>query len=237
MKFYSKTHRGIIRERNEDSIYTGAYFAVVADGMGGHNAGDIASSLVIEIVQKAFANKTANDVTTHDIKKVLLEANKKVWSCSKQNDGCSGMGSTATLAVFKNSKVLIGQVGDSRAYLNSGGKLTQITKDHTYVQSLVDSGKIAHDEAGSHPMRNVITRAIGTNIDVEIDFFVYDLKVGDQVLICSDGLIACVTDEDICAILSGDVADAADKLVNAALNCGGRDNISVIIASVEDDLL
>ncbi len=237
MKFYSKTHKGKIRSRNEDSIYAGAYFAIVADGMGGHNAGDIASGLVVESVKQTFNAQGPNDVTSKDVRKALSVANKKVWSNAKQNADRAGMGSTATLAVFKNSKVLVGQIGDSRAYLYRDGLLSQITNDHSYVQSLVDSGQITDKEAGSHPLRNVITRAIGTNIDVESDFFVKDVQIGDLVLLCSDGLIAYVFDDDICAILSENVATAAERLVNAALNCGGRDNISVIIASVEGDQL
>lgn len=237
MRFYSKTHKGKIRTRNEDSIYAGAYFAIVADGMGGHNAGEVASGLVVESVQQTFDALAASDVTSKDVRKALSAANKKVWSNAKQNADRDGMGSTATLAVFKNSKVLVGQVGDSRAYLYREGVLSQITKDHSYVQTLVDSGQITDKEALTHPLRNVITRAIGTNIDVEIDFFVKDVQIGDLVLLCSDGLITCIMDDEINAILSNDTSTAADRLVNAALNCGGSDNISVIIASVEGDQL
>ncbi|MBT3320223.1 MAG: Stp1/IreP family PP2C-type Ser/Thr phosphatase [Clostridia bacterium] len=233
MKFFSKTHKGKVRSGNEDSIYAGDYFAIVADGMGGHNAGDVASALVVDSIKQALSVIEPMNVTSKDIVKAISGANKKVWSNAKQNTARDGMGSTATLAVFKDSKVLIGQVGDSRAYLYSDGVLSQITKDHSYVQSLVDSGQITDNEALSHPLRNVITRAIGTNIDVECDFFAQDISLGDLVLICSDGLIACVLDDDISAILSEGVTGAADKLVNAALNCGGSDNISVIIASVE----
>ena len=235
MKFYSKTHRGKVRSGNEDSIYAGNYFAIVADGMGGHNAGDVASALVVESIKQSLNTIEPNNVTSKDIKKALAAANKKVWSNAKQNSERDGMGSTATLAVFKDSKVLVGQVGDSRAYLFSDGVFTQITKDHSYVQSLVDSGQITEEEARSHPLRNVITRAVGTNIEVDSDFFAQDVMTGDLVLLCSDGLVACVIDKEISAILSKGVSGAADRLVDAALNCGGSDNISVIIASVEGD--
>ena len=235
MKFYSKTHKGKIRKGNEDSIYSGEFFAVVADGMGGHNAGDIASSLVVDAIEQAFNDKNPDEVTPRDIKKALSVANKRVWSNAKHNAEREGMGSTATLAVFKDSKVMIGQVGDSRAYLYRKGALSQITKDHSYVQSLVDSGQITKDEAFAHPLRNIITRAIGTNINVDTDFFVQDIVSGDLILLCSDGLISCVSDDEISSILQRDLSTAADRLVDAALKCGGKDNISVIIASVEGD--
>lgn len=235
MKFYQKTHKGNIRPGNEDSLYVGEYYAIVADGMGGHNAGDVASRIIVESVEAFFADKKADDITPKDIQKCLLEANRKVWGNARRNPERKGMGSTATLAVFRKSKVLIGQVGDSRAYVYSDGDFQQITKDHSYVQELIDNGDITPKEAYTHPQRNVITRAVGTSIDVSVDFFAVDIKKGDVVLLCSDGLIACVSDQDIADMISKDIDDAVDRLVKAALDCGGHDNISVVLAVVEGD--
>ena len=237
MKFYSKTHKGNIRENNEDSIFIGDYFAVVADGMGGHNAGDVASRIIVESIENSFAEKSSEDITSKDVKKAISDANKKVWSNAKRNPERKGMGSTATLAVFKGTKVFIGQVGDSRAYKYSDGELSQITKDHSYVQQLIDEGHISKIEAARHPQRNVITRAVGAHIDIETDFFAVDLKPGDIILLCSDGLISCVSDSDIENILNKDINSASDRLVKAALDCGGHDNISVVIAISEDDAI
>jgi protein phosphatase len=235
MKFYSKTHRGNIRENNEDSIFIGDYYAVVADGMGGHNAGDVASKLIIESIENAFSEKSSEDITPKDLKKAISDANKEVWGNAKRNPERKGMGSTVTLAVFKGSKVFIGQVGDSRAYKYSDANLTQITKDHSYVQQLIDEGHITKKEAIKHPKRNVITRAVGAHIDVEIDFFAVDIKPGDVILLCSDGLISCVSDSEIADILSGDISSASERLVKVALDFGGYDNISVVIAVTEDE--
>ncbi len=233
MKFYSMTHKGHIRQNNEDSILTGDYYAVVADGMGGHNAGDVASKLIVDSIAASFADKSVDDITSRDVKKAISDANKEVWSNAKRNTERKGMGSTATLAVFKGSKVFIGQVGDSRAYKFSQGILTQITKDHSYVQELIDAGHISEHEAGNHPKRNVITRAVGAHIDIETDFFAVDIKNGDIIMLCSDGLISCVSDSEIAQILAGEIETAAYRLVDAALNYGGADNISVIIAVAE----
>ena len=235
MKFYSITHKGNIRKNNEDSILTGEYYAVVADGMGGHNAGDVASQMIVDSIATSFKDKKIEDITSKDVKKAISDANKEVWGNAKRNSERKGMGSTATLAVFKEKKVFIGQVGDSRAYKFSEGRLIQITKDHSYVQELVDAGHISIHEAENHPQRNVITRAVGTHIDIETDFFAVDIKSGDIILLCSDGLISCVNDKEIEDILVCDITTAAERLVSAALNCGGSDNISVIIAVPEVD--
>lgn len=237
MKFYPRTHKGHIRKGNEDSLHAGVFYAVVADGMGGHNAGDVASRILVDHIKDFFESKNPNAITSKHIKKCLFDANKKIWSNAKRNPKRKGMGTTATLAVFKKNKVFIGHVGDSRAYLFSNQKLTQITKDHSYVQQLIDSGEITATQASYHPHRNVITRAMGTNIDVKIDFYVTDIAKGDIVLLCSDGLISCVSDDDISSILSQNIESAADKLIDAALNCGGQDNISVVLALVEGGLV
>ncbi|MDD5018502.1 MAG: Stp1/IreP family PP2C-type Ser/Thr phosphatase [Eubacteriales bacterium] len=238
MKFYAKTHKGHIRRNNEDSFYAapdGGFFAVVADGMGGHNAGDIASSIVVDTVVKSLRAVKPEDVTKETMLELLSSANKCVWDDAAKNAKRRGMGSTATVAVFHGDDALIGQVGDSRAYLFSGGVLSQITKDHSYVQMLIDTGYISHKEALLHPQRNIITRAVGIEPEVEADVYSVALKKEDCVLLCSDGLNAAVTDEDIADILNGEIESAADRLVDLALQRGGSDNISVIIACMDGE--
>ena len=236
MKFYCRTHKGQ-RRGNEDSIRADGFYAVVADGMGGHNAGDVASSITVNRIKSCFENKSASDITAKDIKKAIWEANKAVWVDARLNPERKGMGSTVTIAVFKNNKVFVGQVGDSRAYIYSGGNLKQITKDHSYVQELIDAGHITDKEASFHPKKNIITRAVGTNIDLNPDFFAVDTNPGDIVLLCTDGLNSCISDEEIAAMLSSEIETSADRLISAALDCGSEDNISVIIAVVEGEAL
>jgi protein phosphatase len=145
------------------------------------------------------------------------------------------MGSTATAAVFRNNEALIGHIGDSRAYLFRDGSLTQITKDHSYVQMLIDNGYITKKDALRHPNRNVITRAVGTDEEIDVDIFIIPLKKGDAILLCSDGLNGLVTDREIASILKRGIATATDELINAALDHGGEDNVSVVLAYMDGD--
>ena len=211
----------------------GGFFAVVADGMGGHNAGDVASRIVVDTVVEALESADPETVTKEDVENILVSAsNRNVWENAQENRERSGMGSTATLAVFKNGQALVGQVGDSRAYLFREGVLTQITKDHSYVQRLIDDGYITEKQARYHPQRNVITRAIGTDTHVEVDVFTVALEENDCILLCSDGLNTAVRDDKIEEIMRTDKASCADRLVDAALKSGGKDNISVVIADM-----
>lgn len=239
MIFYAKTHIGNIRKSNEDSLYVptemSGFFALVADGMGGHNAGDVASKIVSDTVKEYFQTLKPDDITQENIIDVLNLANKNVYDDAKANKKRSGMGSTATLAIFQKNTVLIGQVGDSRAYLMRDGVLSQITKDHSYVQMLVDSGRITPEEAWVHPQKNIITRAIGTESDVNVDVFSLDMECGDILLLCSDGLNSCVADHEIANILDDDIEKATERLIEAALQAGGSDNISVVIAVTGGD--
>jgi len=234
MIFYAKTHKGKIRSKNEDCIYVpkenDGFFAVVADGMGGHNAGEVASKIVVDTIVEALSVLTPAEITQEVLKKAISLANKNVWEESADNPQVSGMGSTATAAVFNKDSVMIGHVGDSRAYLFCDGALLQITKDHSYVQLLIDNGNISAEVALFHPQRNIITKAIGTQEKVEADVFTLVFKKNDCVMLCSDGLNATVPDDTIAKILTDGIPLAADNLVEAALEGGGIDNISVIIA-------
>jgi len=238
MIYFAKTHIGNVRKTNEDSFYIppgGGLFALVADGMGGHNAGDVASRLTADTVVKTLDSVKEPPVKKSHIKGALHAANKEVWTDAKNNPERQGMGSTVTLAVFSDSGVTIGQVGDSRAYLYRNGKLEQITKDHSYVQLLVDNGFISKTDALTHPQKNIITRAIGTEKDVEADIIRHDAEEGDVWLLCTDGLNSTVSDETIAEILCNGAENAADALIEAALKGGGHDNITVVIATTGGD--
>ncbi len=239
MIFYSKTDKGKRRDNNEDFIFApqgnGGYFAVVADGMGGHNSGEVASRLVVDTIIDSLKSRSPDDITEEVLTDTLILANKNVWSESYADRQKEGMGSTATAAVFKGSTAIIGHVGDSRCYLFSDGVLSQITKDHSYVQMLVDSGLITEKEAAGHPSKNIITRAVGIDENVDVDIYTLNLKRGDTLLLCSDGLNIAVPDKEIEEILGRGVENAADSLIEAALNHGGSDNISVVLAYMDGD--
>ncbi len=235
MIYYAKTHKGNVRKLNEDAVYipegNDGFFAILADGMGGHSAGDVASSLIVSAVQSYFCGMDAASVSADHVKDALCEANTLVWNESRANVNRKGMGSTATIAVFVDHKAFIGQVGDSRAYLFRGGELQQVTKDHSYVQMLLDKGLINQEEAARHPQKNIITRAVGTDKAVDVDLFTVALQPTDVILLCSDGLSNAVEDEQIAGILSGDLSTAAERLIQAALDNGGTDNVSAVIAA------
>lgn len=234
MIYFAKTHKGNVRKLNEDAVYIPedgiGFFAILADGMGGHNAGDVASSLVVNTVKAFLYDIEPASFSEGSVRDALCHANTLIWNESCTNANRSGMGSTATVAVFVDSGVYIGQVGDSRAYLYRDGNLSQITKDHSYVQLLIDRGFITQEDAARHPQKNIITRAMGTEPDVEVDTFVVELKENDIILLCSDGLNNAVSDDEIAKLLSSDLSLASENLIQAALDNGGTDNISVIIA-------
>ena len=233
MIYYAKTHTGC-RPKNEDSLFApecvDGFFAVVADGMGGHNAGEVASRIVVDTIRESLEGSDPEKIKKSDVQSMLATANTAVYKNALENPERLGMGSTATVVVFTKDKAMIGQIGDSRAYLFSGGQLKQITKDHSYVQLLIDSGYISEEDAKHHPQRNIITRALGTESVVDADIYVVSMKDDDLILLCSDGLSGAVSNDDIAAILCDDIHTATDRLVSAALGNGGTDNISVVIA-------
>ena len=188
--------------------------------------------LVVNTVKAFFNDIDPASINESSVKGALYRANEFIWNESCANANRNGMGSTATVAVFSGNYAYIGQVGDSRAYLLRDSVLSQITKDHSYVQLLIDRGFITKDDATRHPQKNIITRAVGTECDIEVDTFVVELKENDVILLCSDGLNNAVPDNDIARLLSDDLSLAADRLIQASLDNGGTDNISVIIAVV-----
>ncbi|MFA5674994.1 MAG: Stp1/IreP family PP2C-type Ser/Thr phosphatase [Christensenellales bacterium] len=236
MKFYAQSHKGKVRSNNEDSFfiprYGDGFFALVADGMGGHRAGETASGIIVETAKEMLIGLDAAKVLPDDIKAVFSAANKKIFNESRRRPSKHGMGTTASLAVFCANRAIIGHVGDSRVYHYGGKSLSQVTRDHSFVQSLVDRGIITKEEAFCHPQRNIITRAVGTDMNVQTDIYSVFLKENDALLLCTDGLCGIVPDIDINQILGDGLETAAPRLVQAALDGGGADNITVVIAAM-----
>jgi protein phosphatase len=225
------TDIGQVRERNEDSFLVDPPLYAVADGMGGHRGGAVASELALETVEalaRAGKGRLAEQVR---------EANRAVFERSMHDRAVSGMGTTLTAAVVDEEGAHLAHVGDSRAYLLRAGALRQLTEDHTLVNRMVKAGEISPQEAEVHPHRNVVTRALGTEPDVQVDEDDVPLLEGDRLLLCSDGLTNMVTEEQIQAILESTPApqDAATRLVRAANRAGGIDNITVIVLDVRED--
>ncbi len=236
MEISSATSIGCIRSLNEDSFFvsepdnTDTVFAIVADGMGGHNAGEVASENAVEILKKDIQERHGESPENILIG-AISEANTKIYEMSKKGKELSGMGTTITACVIEKNTVTAAQVGDSRLYLIRGDEINQITKDHSLVEMLIDSGAITKEEAKNHPQKNVITRAIGTDETVEADFYEFKTKKGDVILLCSDGLVNMLDDTEILSVVksSGDFKSAANTLVENAEKAGGTDNITVVL--------
>ena len=226
MNFYGGTDRGLVRPTNQDSYYIDAdgLWAVVADGMGGHNGGETASSMAVEIIRSVMESGG-------EMKTAVENANRQIFEKSLSEPKLAGMGTTVVLCRIDNGKTAsFSHVGDSRAYLLNDGVLKQITKDHSIVQQLIESGTITKEQAKYHPQRNLITRAVGTEKDINIDFNRVNLTPGDVILICSDGLCAYVDESKISEIIrTTDGDETVGKLIEAANESGGKDNVTVVL--------
>ncbi len=224
---------GLVRGHNEDSFLLQAPLFVVSDGMGGHAAGEVASSIAVETIGQQ-APGTADDVL---LGAAVESANANVMSAAEQGIGKPGMGCTATAVIIEKSRMAVAHVGDSRAYVLRQGTLVRVTHDHSYVEELVDSGQITADEARTHPSRSVITRALGSDPDMYADHFSLEVGDGDRIILCSDGLSGMIGDGQIesLAVSSATPQQAADNLVAAALTAGGADNVTVVVIDVLDD--
>jgi len=238
MKVYFDTNKGIIRDKNEDNLIieeSERYnLYAVADGMGGHKAGEIASSMLIDTIKEYFNKGIVNKdfkVPTF-IEEGIKAANFKILNEASSKDDFSGMGTTVTMAVIDLDENIayIGNVGDSRTYILRDNNIRQITEDHTYVRELVKEGKITKEEAKLHPQKNIITRAIGSEDSVVIDIFEIELIENDVLLLCSDGLTTHLSDEEIMNIIKTyGSSDSVKKLIKRCNDSGGTDNITVII--------
>ena len=224
---------GLVRGHNEDSFLLRAPLFMVSDGMGGHAAGEVASSIAVETVGEQ-APGTADDVL---LGAAVESANMSVIQASEQGIGKPGMGCTATAVLIEGNRMAVAHVGDSRAYVLRQGTLVRITHDHSYVEELVDSGQITADEARTHPSRSIITRALGSDPDMYADHFSLEVNDGDRVILCSDGLSSMISDAEIesLAVSSATPQQAADNLVAAALTAGGSDNVTVVVVDVLND--
>jgi serine/threonine protein phosphatase PrpC len=237
------THRGIVRSRNEDyvSAHPDIGLAVLADGMGGHSAGDVASRMAVETIVEGIESAPASAAAPGQasaqslIAEHIDRANAKIHAAASAHREYAGMGTTVVVALWRDGEMSIGHVGDSRLYRLRQGELLQLTRDHTLVQQRVDSGSLTPDEARRAVGRNVLTRAVGSEAGVQIDLNTFETAPGDVYLLCSDGLTEMLRDSDIAALLAipgASLAQAAHALVEAANARGGVDNISVILARV-----
>jgi serine/threonine protein phosphatase PrpC len=229
----ARTDIGLVRGHNEDSFLVQPPLFAVCDGMGGHAAGEVASSIAVQTIG-AEAPIHADDIL---LGAAVEAANAAVIEGAATGKGKPGMGCTASCVLIENNKMAIAHVGDSRIYLLHHGTLVRLTHDHSYVEELVDAGEITADEARVHPSRSIITRALGSDPDMYADHFTLDVSVGDRLIVCSDGLSSMVEDSEIEAIAVSSVTpqSAADNLTSAALSAGGHDNITVIVVDVSDD--
>ena len=232
------TDTGRKRRHNEDAFVVEPPLFAVADGMGGAQAGELASSLAAAALKDSQEPGGGGEERVDEL---IQQANRRVYERQSQDAAASGMGTTMTVALVEDGRVAIGHVGDSRAYLIREGKLEQLTEDHSLVAELVRSGKLSPEEAEGHPQRSVITRALGTDPDVDVDTFSVETRPGDLFLICSDGLTTMVDDETILAEVArnrSDLKSAAKALVRAANKGGGEDNITVVFFEIggEEDL-
>ncbi len=222
-----RTDVGRIRMNNQDAVILGNGLAGVADGMGGHKGGEIASAGLRDGLLRETANCRPD---MEKLREAVLTVNRELWEKQENDSSLSGMGTTLTVIWPAAKEMIIGQVGDSRAYLLRGGELTQVTEDHSMVADMVRKGVLTEEQAACHPMRNYITRAVGTEETVETDLTTHDRKQGDRWLICSDGLYGMMTRNDLLRMMmTENLEEAADQLLAAALENGGKDNISLVL--------
>ena len=228
-QFGSRTDIGCVREQNEDSLIVTPPLFVVADGMGGHAAGEVAS----EICVKTVAECAPKHADAEELGQAVEQANCDIITAALTGEGREGMGTTCMAAMLEADKLVIAQVGDSRAYLLHGGKLSQITRDHSLMANMIESGQITPEEARFHPNRSVITRALGNDPDMVPDLYEIRVEAGDRLMLCSDGLTSMVEDADIEAIMNrvADPQRCAAALVNEAIAAGGTDNVTVVVAN------
>jgi PPM family protein phosphatase len=229
------TDAGRKRRRNEDSFVREPPLFAVADGMGGAQAGEVASRLAAAAFREFHE---ADELDPEErVARIIQEANRRIYERARSDAQASGMGTTITAALVSGDSVAIGHVGDSRAYRLRADKLEQLTEDHSLVADLVRSGRLTPEEADSHPQRSVITRALGTDLQVDVDTFTVEAQAGDLFLLCSDGLTTMVDDEEIAQMVAnaGSLEHATKALVKAANRAGGEDNVTVVLFRLEGE--
>ena len=238
MKVYAITDIGRVRALNEDSYYLpleGERFCAVADGMGGHNAGEVASAMAVQAFSEYM--RGIDPITGQALYGAVAQANEQVYRAARENDGMSGMGTTFSALAWQDGNALLAHVGDSRVYLVRQGAIMQLTTDHTLVEEMVRKGMLTPREARFHPRRNIITRALGTDPDVAIDIVQLVARPGDVFFLCSDGMTNYVEEREILrtAVGDGDWQDKLKHLVDEALDNGGADNITALFAVIGEE--
>jgi serine/threonine protein phosphatase PrpC len=228
-----KTDTGRQRRDNEDNAFARAPLFVVADGMGGAQAGEVASRIAVEAFEQELP---ASGNPEERLASCVREANRRIYELSQAEHERAGMGTTLTAAYLDDADVAIAHVGDSRAYLFRDGSLTRLTQDHSLVEELVRRGKLTEEQAAEHPQRSIITRALGPEPEVEVDTWSYPVRAGDVLLLCSDGLTSMINEEQISEVLASatTLEEAAARLIGEANEAGGRDNITVVLFRVEE---
>lgn len=234
---YGASDKGRVRDLNEDSFCLHGFdrqeplgFCILSDGMGGHNAGEVASQRTVQFAAEELLKDKSLTEAPRLLNQAVKTANERVYQMAMANQSQYGMGATLVMACICSDEAYIANVGDSRAYAYRKGELIQITKDHSIVEEMVANGTITKEEARNHPQRNIITRAIGADKETEADIFEYDYYAGDVLLLCSDGLSSMLTDDEIKEVVSRntDAKTMVSVLIEAANDRGGRDNITVI---------
>ena len=243
-KFHTQTDPGRTRENNEDSVAFDepTRLAVLADGMGGYNAGEIASGMATAFIKSEMArwlSEVGQHAQAKEVRRALEicvdNANLSIFSAANSNSHYSGMGTTLVVGVFQGMTLLLGHIGDSRCYRLRSRQFTQITKDHSLLQEQIDSGLITAEQAATAPNKNLVTRALGVEDAVMLELTEHPVQLGDLYLMCSDGLTDMVDDAEISNILEGSFSmeQKADRLVSVANEHGGRDNITVLLVQVD----
>ena len=241
MKIYGATHKGLVRSTNQDCfdfelLTDTSSFAVVCDGMGGANAGNVASQLAVQVIKdylkRALNAKMSSMQIENILRSALYSANSAVYDFAVKDENLKGMGTTVVLLFIYDNTAYILHVGDSRAYRYSGSSLTQLTVDHSMVQSMVDNGQITTEEAKVHPNKNIITRALGVSSEVNADLNIVNLEQDDILLLCTDGLSNYVSEEKIVTELTNFSDKSIDRLIELANEGGGGDNITAIAVKI-----
>lgn len=242
--FHGLTDAGSVRTNNEDALTIDAEHGIVvlADGMGGYNAGEVASNMATEFIQAELAHWITTGLNRHDLKRIARalemcadEANLSILNAAIANPHYAGMGTTLVVAVFQGPHLVLGHIGDSRCYRLRDGRLEQLTRDHSVLQEQVDAGLLTREQAAVAPGRNLLTRALGVETTTRIEIHVHLVQADDVYLLCSDGLSDMVADRDIATILSvpGNLSHWADALIRRAIANGGRDNVTVLLAQAQ----
>jgi protein phosphatase len=233
LRYTALSDVGRVRKDNQDSGYAGEHLLAIADGVGGSARGDVASSAAIGEL-RALDEPPGNDLQGA-LAEAIERSHRQIAGLVEQHPELDGTSTTVTAAVFDGTRVGVGHVGDSRGYLLRDGAISQITKDHTFVQSLIDEGRITEEESRVHPHRNLILRAVDGKHEPEPDLFLVDVVAGDRILLCSDGASGVLATQDMARILgTGTVENAAVELIRAALDAGSSDNVTVVVADVTD---